>query len=128
MAFVSWLDALPGRLWRFGLDTVLPAVPRAAWWLAGGMAFCILNLVFEDEIWPHHPQTGVWFGATFIGCVVSLPWLAALAAGRIAAMLKNQAWRWLWCLASWGGYVGAACITVAAGIGLVAFLSGRMTD
>ncbi|MET4106608.1 hypothetical protein [Hymenobacter sp. UYP22] len=125
---MGWLDAQAVRLWRFGQDTVRPAVPRAAWLLAGVAVFCVLNLVFEDEIWPNHPQTGVWFGATFIGCVVSLPWLAAFTAGRIAATLKNRAWLWAWRLVSWGGYVGAACITVAVGIGLVVLLSGQMTD
>ena len=122
------LDAQAKRLLSFVQDTVLPAVPRAAWLLAGVAVFSVLNLIFEQEIWPHHPQTGVWFGVTFIGCVVSLPWLAAFAAGRIAAMLKNRAWRWAWRIASWVGYAGAACITVVVGVGLVELLSGQMTD
>jgi hypothetical protein len=103
MAFVSWLDALPGRLWRFGVDTVLPAVPRAAWWLAGGMFFCVLNLVFESEIWPNHPRTGEWFGVGILIGIFSLPWLAARAAARVSGAV-TRLWQLLWQLATWGLY------------------------
>ncbi|MDU0371930.1 hypothetical protein ACFPAF_16130 [Hymenobacter endophyticus] len=103
---MNWLDTQAVRLWRFGQDTVRPAVPRAAWLLAGIAVFCVLNLLFEQEIWPHHPQTGVWFGVTFIGCVMSLPWLAAYAAARVAWEITGW-WKVVWQLATWGLYAAA---------------------
>ncbi|RSK51438.1 hypothetical protein [Hymenobacter rigui] len=103
MALLSWLDALPGRLWQFWLDTVLPAVPRAAWWIAGSMLFCILNLVFEKEIWPHHKQIGNAFCVGILGGVFSLPWLAARAAARISWEVTGL-WKLLWQFLTWGLY------------------------
>lgn len=103
---MGWLDVQAARLWRFGLDTVRPAVPRAAWLLAGVAVFCLLNLVFEREIWPHHRGIGNWFSLALFGCVVSLPWLAAYAAARIAGEVTGW-WKVLWQLATWGLYATA---------------------
>lgn len=102
----GWLDAQVARLWQFGLDTVLPAVPRAVWVLAGVAGFSVLNLVFQQEIWPHHPGVGNWFGVALFGCVVSLPWLGAYAAARISWEVSGW-WKVLWQLITWSCYAAA---------------------
>lgn len=103
MALVSWLEALPERLRQFGLNTVLSAVPRAAWWIAGGVVFCTLNLMFERELWPHHKQIGNAFCVGILIGVFSLPWLAGRTAARVSWELTG-AWKLLWRLATWGLY------------------------
>ncbi|WP_226269903.1 hypothetical protein [Hymenobacter pini] len=111
MALVSWPEALPGRLRQFGLNTMLPAVPRAAWWIAGGVVFCTLNLVFERELWPHHKQIGNAFCVGILIGVFSLPWLAGRTAARVSWDLTG-ARKLLWQFATWGLYFMAVLSAV----------------
>ena len=117
----AWMDSLVARLLRFGRCTVLPAVPRVAWLLAGLAFFCVINLAFEQEIWPHHRGVGHCFSVLFFGCLASLPGLAGRTAARIAGVVTGG-WQLLWKLVSWGCYVVAAITLVVFLIGCILFL------
>ena len=70
---MRWRKQLPSR----------PVVPPLLWLTAAGCGMAILSLVFEAEIWPHHPQATGWGRALLAGLL--------LAAGiqSIQAL-----WRW----------------------------------
>ena len=70
---MRWRKQLPSR----------PVVPPLLWLTAAGCGMTILSLVFEAEIWPHHPQATGWGRALLAGLL--------LAAGiqRIQVL-----WRW----------------------------------
>lgn len=107
----------PERFLYFALDTVLPAAPPALWWSIGLGLFSLLNLVFEQEIWPHTPRAENWFLLVGLCCAVLLPWQVARTAGRVADAVRGSAWRLLWQLASWGAYAAGAVALVPGTIG-----------
>ena len=70
---MRWRKQLPSR----------PVVPPLLWLTAGGCGMTILSLVFEAEIWPHHPQATGWGRALLAGLL--------LAAGIQSIQVL---WRW----------------------------------
>ncbi|AHJ98841.1 hypothetical protein [Hymenobacter swuensis] len=118
MAAVSWLDAQVARLWRFGCHTVLPAVPRSGWLVVGLFGFGLLNLGFEREIWPHHPQADIWFGLLLCSCGLMLPWQSAATARRVSQVVVGS-WQLLWQLLAWMSYAAAVLVSIPALIGFI---------
>ena len=70
---MRWLEKLPPR----------PVVPPLLWLTAAGSVLIVLSLVFDNEIWPHHPQAAGW-GRALLACLL-------LAAG---AQSIQVLWRW----------------------------------
>lgn len=70
---MRWRKQLPSR----------PVVPPLLWLTAAGCGMTILSLVFEAEIWPHHPQATGWGRALLAGLL--------LAAGIQSIQVL---WRW----------------------------------
>ena len=70
---MRWRKQLPAR----------PVVPPLLWLTAAGCGMAILSLVFEAEIWPHHPQATGWGRALLAGLL--------LAAGIQSIQVL---WRW----------------------------------
>ena len=58
---MRWRKQLPSR----------PVVPPLLWLTAGGCGMTILSLVFEAEIWPHHPQATGWGRALLAGLLLA---------------------------------------------------------
>jgi hypothetical protein len=103
---------LLGQLFHFAFSTVVPAAPAALWWTIGLGLFSLLNLIFQQEIWMHTPHAEKWFALLGLGCLLLLPWQAAQTAGRVAELLRNSLWRFLWRLVSWGAYLGGGLVLI----------------
>ena len=61
-----------------------PVVPARLWLAGAGAGLAVLNLIFERELWPGHPQAGRWGWA-------ALALLLQAGGGQVLVVL----WRWL---------------------------------
>ncbi|MBT2557244.1 hypothetical protein J7E24_05575 [Hymenobacter sp. ISL-91] len=113
-------DSYTAQLWRFAWATLLPAVPRLAWWTLGLLGFSWLNLLLLAELWPHHPQAETWFAAGLMLCLALLPWLGVCTARRLISQVRCWWWRSFWRLVAIG-----ACL--AGIVALFALLIALMT-
>ncbi|MBT9391717.1 hypothetical protein KLP40_00965 [Hymenobacter sp. NST-14] len=78
-----------------------------------------LNLIFLEELWPHHPLAESWFAGLLLACGFGLPWLGAHTAQRVRPHLRQRCWRALWQLAACGAYAVAAMSTGLLALGLL---------
>ena len=86
-----------------------PVVPARLWLTGAGAGLAVLNLIFERELWPGHPQAGRWGWATLA--------LLLLAGGGQALVVL---WRWpaayagpRWVRLVLRGLVWPACLGIA---------------
>ncbi len=107
---LTWLDPLVAQLLRFIRYTVLPAVPRALWWVLLAMMVASLNLVFEREVWPNTPKAEPVFTGGLCTALATLPWFAADTARRISQKVASW-WCGMWWLVALGCYLVAAAST-----------------
>jgi hypothetical protein len=66
-----------------------PQVPRLLWLTLGGLLFCLTNLLFAKELWPHVSRANEFFSLGI--------WLLFIV---LWPQLLGVAWRWL---RSWQG-------------------------
>ncbi|NVO85297.1 hypothetical protein [Hymenobacter terrestris] len=95
------------QLWQFVWQVLLPAVPRLAWLVLGLVGFFLLNLGFEDELWPHHPRAKQLLIPLLVLSLGALPWLGGHVARQVRRNVQRWWWRRLWQLATIGAYTVA---------------------
>jgi hypothetical protein len=100
----------------------LREAPRGLWLLAGGLVLGILNLLLQDELWPHTPLIEKYSVTLLIGCGLVLPWVAARWSWRITRALHSGIWWFAWYLASALFYALAAGTSVVGFVGFIALL------
>ena len=105
------------QLWQFTRHVLLPAVPRLAWWALVLLLFSSLNLLFQRELWPHHPQAEEWFLVLLVAILAVLPWLVAYTAQRLTHQVRRWWWRGFWQLIAVGACVVAVVLPFIALIG-----------
>ncbi|TGD79027.1 hypothetical protein [Hymenobacter wooponensis] len=107
-----------GRLFRFGLNTVLPAAPAGFWWMIGLGLFSLLNIIFQQEIWPHTPGSEKWCMLLGLVCLLVLPWQIGRTANQVANSLHSIIWQFCWRLAAWSAYVAGGVLLIPGVIGI----------
>jgi hypothetical protein len=105
-------------LFRFGFHTVLPAVPAGLWWTIGLGLFSLLNIIFEQEFWPHTPGIDHRFMLLGLVCLLLLPWQIGRMANQVANSLHGIFWQFCWRLAAWSAYVAGGVALIPGVIGL----------
>ncbi len=112
------------QLARFARQVLLPAVPRRAWAVLGLTGFLILNLGFEDELWPHHPGAKQLLIPLLLLSLGVLPWLGAHTARQVGQSVQRWWWQRLWQLTTIGAYAVAVVSSMLLAIYLLVGLLG----
>jgi len=109
------------RLANF-LVLVLRLVPLVLWRLLALLVFTLLNLVFQNEVWPNTPNAAVFFCGVGLIILVLVAWLASALAWRVADTISGEPWNTTWRLVAVLGFSGATVLTAASTVVFFALL------
>ena len=97
------------------LKLVLRVLPRLVWWVLAAALFTLLNFVLHEELWPNTPAARPFFGLLALGCLMAMPWLAALTAWRLAEAVHSSFWKAIWRCTALACY-GSAGLALIGGL------------
>ncbi|RYU79731.1 hypothetical protein [Hymenobacter persicinus] len=100
---------------------VLRQCPPLLGWTLGVIVFALLNSGFHHELWPHTPLARPVFITLLWAGLLTLPWLAARVAWRLADAVASFFWQTVWRLAAVAGY-GGAVLSSAGGVVAMSFM------